>query len=213
MTEIHLKDHCNTIVYCSKKKDPAAVEQAYRQHLGLLPVLLCLIMACTVSCTKPEPTIPEAVVTFGPLLKSSETTLISNGGGNGTTDWNKAGKSQPPDSWLINQYGRCEVRRDVHYSGSYLRCFSRSQFTLTSPPAPDDGKAWHTVTFYYRSDTEVRLAVKYSPTCTYCVCVLPVASKVQYVTVRFWSPMVLFIRFYNSPIRPGFMELDEVNLF
>lgn len=35
MTEIHLGDHSNTTIFCSKNKDPKEVERQYRKHLNL----------------------------------------------------------------------------------------------------------------------------------------------------------------------------------
>lgn len=162
------------------------------------------------ACSKESDVIPQPVIMSS--YKSANLSILPNSGGNGASDWIVSAKDNVPDGWKINQYGRVKVDRDIRYEGYFVRVTSKSQFMFDSPAAIVNA-TWHVLSLKYRSNTEVRIAVKYSPTCTYCLAILPPSDKVQVFTVRFWSPEVRWLRFYNSPIKPGYIELDQVNLY
>lgn len=173
-------------------------------------ILYLAVLLAVVSCTKESDVIPQPVI--GGQYKATGTSLLPNSGGLGATDWDITSKILVPDGWKLNSYGRYTQDEGVWWTGVFARVHSKSQFIFDSPAVPVES-AWHTLTFKYRSNTDVRLAVKYSPACTYCICIIPASDKVQLFTVQFWSPEIRFLRFYNSPVKPGYIELDEINLY
>lgn len=172
-----------------------------------LKIILFILLTVNVitSCTKTEETIlPELPNSY----KSTITNFIPNGGGTNTTDW--LGNKLQPDYWSVK--GKAKINSGIHWQGQYLQVSSRSQFYLISPGVNETKNSEWKLNFYYRSNTKVRIAVKYSETCTYCIAVLPVADKVQYYSVKFKAPVIFWLKWYNSPIEPGFIEIDQVEL-
>lgn len=169
---------------------------------------LLLIVALTgfSACSKEQTIEPEQP----PELKAAMNNLMPNGGGSGTTDW--VGENIAVHWSEVT--GDASILTGINWTGNYQRIERvTGQFVLQSPPTPDDNKQYHTVTFKYRSNTRIWVAMMYSGRCTYVMIKLEPTDKPQTVTVRAWSPRIYCIRWYNSPCYPGFLEIDEVNVY
>lgn len=164
------------------------------------------ILLVIVSCFKPETVTPQ------PKTKSATIqNIMPNGGGRNTTDWIDTDGNGIADGWFTMPGTQANIGHDGQWRNDYQRV--EGQFCLFSPGTPDDGKQYHTLSFKYRSNTRVWVAVMYSGRCLYVATILQPADEINAVEIRIWSPRIYTIKFYNSPCFPGWMEIDEVNIY
>lgn len=163
-----------------------------------------LIILALFACTKPEPFTPDAIEQA--QIKSAVINLIPNGGGENTGDWS----GRP--AWVIRS-GRGQVETgSIYWAGNYMRIEARYQFVLISPGISVDTFREYQLTVKYQSSTPVKVAVMYGQSCTFVAGELPVSDKPSYAVIRFQSTGVKGIKFYNHPLRGGWLRMDEVEL-
>lgn len=166
------------------------------------------IILVIVSCSKPETVTPQ------PKIKSSTIqNLMPNGGGRNTTDWHDWDGNGVADGWMTMTGTQANIGHDGTWRNDYQRVESTGQFCILSPGTPDDGKQYHDLSFKYRSNTRVWVAVMYSGRCGYIAKKIEPSDTITEISVRIWSPRIYTIKWYNSPCYPGWLELDEINIY
>ena len=164
--------------------------------------IFCLIC---LSCSKAP--VSDIAPDIPASHKATTLNILPNGGGSGTTDWTGYG------TW-ITRSGKSEVLTD-HYlwKGNFMHIESRYQFCIISPQMTADVYREYTLTFKYQSNTSVKIAIIYSPTCTFVPAEIAPAGKPIYATIKFKATRVLAVKWYNNPLKPGYINLDEINLY
>lgn len=185
----------------------------------LLIVALLMLMSCSKTETRPmETDLDQLTVTECPyvceadtnLLKSSPVNRMPNGGGKNTTDWlgsNVAtgwhGANGVPSVFQILTMGKDRMQK----------VSSISQFVLYSPEPAQISEVYHTLSFQYMTNTTFIVVVRYTDHCGYSIYEGRAGSGWQNMQITFWSPRILSIMWYNHPNKPGWLVVDNVNLF
>jgi hypothetical protein len=172
--------------------------------------ILVLSLVLLTSCSKNSPLDVEETHTLLTLDDSKPSTnvhnLVPNGGGYNTTDW-------IGDSAWITRTGASSINfQSIYWEKYYKHITSRSQFVLISPKLSAESAGWYTLMFKHENNVKTTVAVQYSEHCTFVVGMLEPTLKPVYTTLRFYSRKVLSIKWYNRPIEPGYLKLDEVTL-
>lgn len=144
------------------------------------------------------------------LLKSSVINRMPNGGGKNTTDWIGSpvaygwhGVNGIPNVFQILTNGTDRMQK----------VSSVNQFVMYSPEPTQIPEVYHTLSFRYLTNTNFFVVVRYTDHCGYRIFDGISSSGWQNIQITFWSPRILSIMFYNHPNQPGWLVLDNVNLF
>lgn len=166
--------------------------------------LLVIIILC--SCSKVD---SREIIQGTDLKESSSMNRIYNGGGENTTDWKGLSLAEGWSSFNSN----CKIltsngNRSQYISGKH------SQFVLMSPKPAKISGAYHTLSFRYKSTTDVYTNVRFSERCGSTIYTCEPSHEWKEVCIpNFWAPTIIYIKWYNNIMFPGEFIIDNVNLY